>query len=292
MPDRDDETDAPDSDAPDSEDATDEPEDADDGSPRATREQLQAFLALPATLRRAAGIVGKRVPGQDVGDFVGQAVQDALRATRMPTVDGMQPWFDACCRKAVARHYRRRERRKKYEGAMPVAPEARDEAGQPVEDPGDAVVDIDPSVDPEDVDLRAEGMLFRRWMKSAVADDAHDRQTYAAMEAWADADEDAGATYATVAAAHGMTDAAFKKRVQRLREKYAPRYERWRNRTIVLLLLGGVALVLLVWALLHRRAPPPVPVGPVTSASTRPPLFELDDGKNVSHPRPKSSDEP
>jgi hypothetical protein len=286
MPDRDDDPDAPVDETPDSADATDDPEDVEDGSPRATREQLQAFLALPATLRRAAGIVGKRVPAQDVGDFVGQAVQDALRSTQLPRADRMQAWFDACCRKAVARHYRRRERRKKYEGAMPVAPAVRDEAGEPVEDPGDAVVDIDPSVDPQDADLRAEGTLFRRWMKGAVADDAQDRQTYAAMEAWADADEDAGVTYATVAAAHGMTDAAFKKRVQRLREKYAPRYERWRNRTILLLILGGITLVLAIWALLHRRAPPPAPFNAVTSASTTRPPPVVDDDKNVSHPAP------
>ncbi len=224
-----------------------------------TEAELRAFLNLPATRVRAAGVVGKQVREQDVMDLVGAAFEDALRTPSRPRVGKMQPWFDRVCKSRVAKHYARKVARAQYEGRMPVAPEIKDEAGLPVADPGDAVVDIDPSFDPERDDFRAEGLLFTRWMERAVAQRPRDRETFALMMEWAEDDE---ATYRSIAEKHGMTEAALTARVFKLKKEYAERYRTWRNGMFVWLWRGAaLALLALAVALalgwLRRPRPQP-----------------------------------
>jgi len=235
----------------------DDADDEDAGAPaddptRVTRDELRAFLSRPEVLARARTIVGLRAPEQDVNDLVDEAVASALGKKTMPRRASVQPWFDRVVRRRIADRYRKRARREPYEGPMPQAPAILDEAGEPVDDPGDAVVDVDPSVDPTEPDFHAEGWLLRRWMSRAVSDDANDRETWAIMEQLADADDDAKVTYKQLAEHHGLTEAQLYKRIERLKAKYGERYEKWRNGFFLLLALGAFVLVAAVAAWLLR----------------------------------------
>jgi DNA-directed RNA polymerase specialized sigma24 family protein len=265
-----------------------EPADEDDESPRVTREELRAFLSRPETLRRAASIIGGRVRQDYVGDFVQDAVSDALAAKELPRVSRLQAWFDRCCRNVIARVYRKRARRAKHEGEMPEAPAVVDEAGEPVDDPGDAVKDVDPRVEPLYVgdEWRTEGWLLRRWMRQEVASDPRDRETWAIMEELADAEDEEKLSYKKLADKHGMTEAQLYKRVERLREKYRQRYERWRSGMVLALLKWGLAAVVagvvIAWALWKLVAPSMPPqirrdpdeLSPAPSASASDTPFE------------------
>jgi DNA-directed RNA polymerase specialized sigma24 family protein len=128
------------------------------------RGDLREFLSRPETLRRARGIIREKVKPQDVDDLLNLAVADAMGKTedKLPRQASTQAWFDRICRRRIADRYRKAARRKTWEGDMPEAPVLRDEAGEPVGDPGDAVADVGPSVDPEAPDYRAEGWLLTR----------------------------------------------------------------------------------------------------------------------------------
>jgi hypothetical protein len=152
---------------------------------------------------------------------------------------------------------------------MPEAPAVLDEAGEPLEDPGDAVVDVDPRVEPQGVvtDWRAEGWLLRRWMRQEVASDPKDRETWAIMEELAEAGDGEKLTYKRLAERHGMTEAQLYKRMGRLREKYKDRYDRWRNGMFIALLKWGAAVAAtgavtawVVWKLLHPAPPAPAQI--------------------------------
>jgi AraC-like DNA-binding protein len=275
------------------EDATDDPEDHTDDSLRLTTEALHAFLSLPATRERAAGIVGKRVPPQEVSILVSEAISDALGASRRPAQDRVKAWFDVICRKVVARYHRKRAKQKLREGPMPVASQPRDEAGLPIPDAGNAFVDIDASFDPEADDFRAEGILLTRWMRSAVAGDPQDRETFAMMEEWVRSQEEdeQEKTYEDIAREHEISVSALYKRIERLKTKYEKRYRQWRKRFMVMLmLLGGtlvIVLAIVVWWLLQPRAPTALPIAPepVPSASATPVVLPpLDDNKNIAEP--------
>jgi DNA-directed RNA polymerase specialized sigma24 family protein len=314
---------APDSEAPESERPADDPEGAPtefdepsdeekhDESPRVTRAELRAFIGRPATYARARGIIGDKVKGQEVDDLVGEAIAEALetRDENLPRAGSIQAWFDRICRRRVAKRYAKVERRKKHEGPMPEAPAVVDEAGEPVEDPGDAVKDVDPRVEPHPVatDWRAEGWLLRRWMRQEVASDPRDRETWAIMEELAAADEDEKLSYKKLAERHGMTEAQLYKRMERLREKYKRRYEKWRNGMFVALLkwgavavVAGVAIAWVVWKLLHPAPPPEIgpdpdlqrPV-PSASPSAAPP-FEpaLPTQEEPQTPKPQTPPKP
>lgn len=276
----------------DPEEATDDPVDDGDDSPRITPEALHAYVSLPATRERAADIVGKRAPRQEVSLLVSEAISDALNASRLPAEDRVNAWFDAICRKVVARYHRKRARQKLREGPMPRARQPRDEAGLPIADAGNAFVDIDASFDPETDDFRAEGILFTRWMRSAVAGDPQDRETFAMMEEWVRSQEedDVEKTYEDIAREHGISVSALKKRIERLKDKYQRRYRQWRKRFVVMLMLSGGALVIvlaiLVWWLLQPRAPAAVPIAPepVPSASAAPVVLPPLEDENIAEP--------
>jgi len=269
----------------------DEPSDEEkqDESPRVTRAELRAFVGKPTTYARARAIIGQKVKGQEVDDLVGEAIAEALETKdeNLPRTASIQAWFDRICRRRVAKRYAKLARRKKHEGPMPVAPAVVDEAGEPVEDPGDAVKDVDPRVEPHPIanDWRAEGWLLRRWMREQVASDPRDRETWAIMEELAEAEDGEGLSYKRLAEQHGMTEAQLYKRVERLREKYRRRYEEWRNGMVMAFLRWGAAAVVagavIAWVLWKLLQPtPPAVIGPdpgfkpapSASASAAPPF--------------------
>jgi DNA-directed RNA polymerase specialized sigma24 family protein len=151
------------------------------------------------------------------------------------------------CRRRIADHLEQRRLRKQYEGPMPGPRLRQDEAGEYVPD---EEASADPSHDPEAFDGRFEGLLFRRYIEGAVASDPRDEETYGWLLAWSD-DE---LTYPQIAELAGVSPDDVAKRVQRFKEKYVPRYERWRNRTLLpLLLLGAVLLVVVLVVLALRK---------------------------------------
>jgi len=129
---------------------------------------------------------------------------------------------------------------------MPGPPLRQDESGEYVPD---EEASAEASHDPEAVDGRVEGLLFRRYLESVVAGDPRDEETYGWLLAWSD-DE---LTYPQIAALAGVSPDHVAKRMQRFKEKYAPRYERWRNRTLLPLLLLGAVLLVVVLVVLALR---------------------------------------
>ena len=282
-------------------DDDDEPVDEDDTGPPVTLEALKLFVATRPVLGKARTLIAARVPEKDADDLVNDAIERALRARKRPSEPRMQPWFDRICARTAAGHLRKRARRKKYEGAMPVAPVKLDEAGLPVADPyaGD-VADIDPSYDPEQEDFRAEGILLRRFLRQAVAGNARDEQTLSWMIQWADEDK----TYAQIADENGVTLTEIGSRVHAFKKKYLERYRRYRNAVILLLVLAGAAIVVLAWWLWPGRRPAPA-IGPDTwplapssapSASAGPPARTFDQAlppsPSASVPAPESTQKP
>jgi DNA-directed RNA polymerase specialized sigma24 family protein len=264
-PDRDDHAEGDDDREPADDDPDDaQPDDAGDESPRVTVDELRAYLSLRDTHRRLAGIVAQSVREDRVHDVVADACARALRSRWLPRRAAMKGWVDEICRRQIADETRKRKRRARHEGPMPETPVIRDETGRPVADPGDAVIDTDPSTDPRAESPVVEGTIARRWMREAVKDDPQDRETFAMMEEWADADEDE-ATYRAIAEKYKISESALKKRAQRLREKYEPRYRRWRNGMILLLLLGATLFVFALSKVLPRKPLPPGDIRPEPS---------------------------
>ena len=253
------------------------PIEAADDPPRVTRDELRDFLGRKDVLRRATGIVKAHGKGQEAGDLVNTAVVNAMASPVMPRRASMQAWFDRICRNTVTTKHRSDADRKKYQGPMPVAPALLDEAGEPIDDPGDAIVDIDPCTNPDAEDPHLEGILLRRFLRDATASDPHERETFAVMEEWSE-DEDER-SLAEIATAHGISEDAAYKRVERLRTKYEPRYRRWRNGMFLLAFLGGalvIVVAVLVWRLRSDDIKPdpdfnPPRPPPSASASAGPP---------------------
>ena len=248
----DDDPDGPDAADPDA--APDDPADY-DGAP-VSDEALRAFLALPATLARAARLMAARMPRQDAADQAALAVERALRAPRRPLEPRMQPWFDRICARVAARYHRLRASRARFEGEMPEAPTRKDEAGLPIDDSDESChVDADPSASPETDGFQARGLLLRRWFAKATAGSPRDRETFEIMVEWAEEDK----SYEQIARERGLTVAAITQRIFKLKVKYKPRYEEYRRRVVPLLWLGGLAIAAAAGALLYalwRREPP------------------------------------
>jgi len=249
--------------------------------PSITREQLRAYLSRPDTLKRARGIIGRKVQPQDVEDRLNHAVAEAMAAPQLPETEAQTPaWFDTICERVPARIHRKDIKRQRWTGPMPKAPSS-DEGGQEPEVQADGDV-ADPGFDAQDEDVRVDGRLLRAWLERQVVDDARDAQTLAWILEWTDEER----TYQQIADGSGVSLASVNKRVHDFKRKYLPRYERWRDRTLPLLLLGGaivlVTVVLLVWSWLHRESIGPDPGfdprdRPVPSASASappPPTFD------------------
>ena len=222
--------------------------------PPPLRPAVRAFLSRKDVSGWVFRRMKQKLPRDDGEQVAQDALQECVEKVRWPASD--EPgvlWavLKTVCRRRIADHLEQRKLRKEYEGPMPGPRLRQDEAGEYVPD---EEASADPSRDPEAFDGRLEGLLFRRYIEGAVAGDARDEETYGWLLAWSD-DE---LTYPQIAELAGVSADDVAKRVQRFKEKYAPRYERWRNRTLLpLLLLGAVivvvAIVLAVLFGLRRR---------------------------------------
>jgi DNA-directed RNA polymerase specialized sigma24 family protein len=254
----------------------------DEGEPVAL-EALRRFLNTAASYDRARRIVRRKVPGQDVDDVVGDAVTDAMGAKRLPSATRMQAWVDRVCRRAIARYFRKKNSRARFQGLMPVAPVRVDEAGLPIDDPyDDSITDIDSSVDPTHETPHARSFLFRRFMLEQTANDPDERATFEIMCEHFDDEK----TYEQIARERRIPVGTLNSRLSRLQSKYGDRYVQYRNRMLPLLWLGGVlgaavvvVVAVIVWTLLHRgpKIEPigPEPPRPAPSASAYDPRLDI-----------------
>jgi DNA-directed RNA polymerase specialized sigma24 family protein len=218
--------------------------------PPPLRPAVHAFLSRKDVNRWVFRRMKQKLPPDDGEQVAQDALQECVEKVRWPDSD--EPgvlWsvLKTVCRRRIADHLEKRRLRKKYEGPMPGPRLRQDEAGEYVPD---EEASADPSHDPEAFDGRVEGLLLRRYLEGAVATDPRDEETYGWMLAWSD-DE---LTYPQIAALAGVSPDDVAKRVQRFKEKYVPRYERWRNRTLLPLLLLGVVILVVVLVVLGMLA--------------------------------------
>lgn len=172
----------------------------------------------------------------------------------------------------VANHLEQRRVRSEYEGAMPKRPTRQDEVGRHVRD---EEADRDASTNPRAENPRIEGVLMRRYLKQAVEGNERDEQTLH----WMLENNDEEVPYEAIAERTGIPLGTVHWRVHDFKERYFPKYTRWRNNgalLLLLLLLGAVVF----WATrppAARKLEPiqPAPefrwTAPSASASTAPP---------------------
>jgi len=255
----------------------------DDRDPKAaTRAAWRSFLSRKDVYAWVQSHVAAKVDAYNAPEVAGDALTEAIRATALPDSDEegvLWAWLRTIVDRGVADFHEKRATRKKYEGNMPRAPVKVDEAGEPVDTTyDDDVEDRDPSSDPRAPDRRVEGFLLRQYLKQAVKGNARDEETLSWILQWTDE----GKGYQEIADAAGVSRAKVEARVHRFKHKYFARYEKWRDRAVVfLVLLGAVLLlVLLAWLLNRPKAveqptQEPAPV-PADAATVLAPLPDFD----------------
>lgn len=256
-------------------DDTDAPPNASDppGSPPEAPEpvtpaQWRAFVSHPDTVAWVNAHVAEKVNEHYCEEVAQDALMELVTATPARYAHELKATRRTVADRVIADHHAKRARRKKYEGEMPTAPVRRDEAGEPVADTDDeGLVDADPSFDPEKTDFRAEGWLLRRFLRDAVAGNARDEETLSWMVAWSDDDK----TYKQIADENGLAVGVVNTRVFEFKKKYAPRYERYRNRFVVLLLIALLAAAVALAYALRPRAKSEPPILPDREGELAPP---------------------
>jgi DNA-directed RNA polymerase specialized sigma24 family protein len=246
-------------------------------------EVVRDFLARMETRRMMLALVAAKVPSADVEDIVHDAMTEAIDALqRKPPerVEALPGWVATITRRVVADFVTKRVRRAKYEGPMPDVVEA-----QPPEDglPGDFPAAVEPSYDPRvvDHDSDVDPWLVRRWLERQVAALPRDKETFEILLEHAQGNK----TYQRIAREREVTLTALSSRIFEFKSKYIPRYRQWRNRALLLIVLGGVAVIAAILALwLLRRpsaigpdpawTPPRREPTPSATPSARPPPFE------------------
>jgi DNA-directed RNA polymerase specialized sigma24 family protein len=244
--------------------------------PRPLRPKVGDFLARPEVMRWVHKRVRAKLPEQDCEQEAQSVLQELVEKTKWPDSDEPKVLWavvKTVCRCCIADYLEKRKTRRQYEGETPGPRKIQDEAGDYVVDEENTA---DPSHDPRAVEQRTEGLLLRTYLEQAVKEDARDEEVYGWMVAWSD-DE---LTYPQIAELAGLSEDDVYKRVQRFKEKYLPRYRRWRNGMFLLLLLGAVVVCLAWWVLQqmpHRpkvediRPSPDVPqLAPSGSATGEP----------------------
>jgi DNA-directed RNA polymerase specialized sigma24 family protein len=262
-----------------------------------TSEAFAAFLARPDTRRWVLSIVKDKIPVDHVEDVAQDALAEALKAfvKAPPSRDEVLiVWIATITRRTVADFWKKRGRRRKYEGNMPVGPDAPaldlayDSESTFEDDEGEPAA-AEPSYDPREGsvdDLELKGGFLFRWLERQVAKSPTDRETFEIVLEHGLGDK----TYQTIAKERGLTLTVLSSRIFEFRKKYIPRYKRERNRAVLLLLLFGAAVVaIIVWLL---SANGEGPRGTVSPGAT--PVLDRIFGSDlpVSHPRPDSPIEP
>lgn len=275
-----------------SKDDNDSRDPPDDDRPRVTPEVLREFLSRLDVHKSVIGSVAKKVSEYYREAVAQDCLEEALAAKSLPYAHkdpvaqdkGMQAWLGTLVDRKVADHHEWLRTRKEHEGEMPTAPVKRDEAGEPIEGDDEAVTDIDPSHDPRAEDRRMEGILLKQFLEHAVRGNPRDEETCSWVFAWTDEDK----SYEQIAKDAKLTTAAVYSRVHEFKNKYLPRYKRFRNRAILLILLFAAAVAWVIYTLWPRTEPiQPArdfkwPV-PSASASAGPPP---DDSFNNALPTP------
>jgi DNA-directed RNA polymerase specialized sigma24 family protein len=221
------------------------------GAPSLSDLALRKYLSRPDVLVRIQARVSAKVRKADAMDVAGAAHVAILSARTRPSSEAALPaWIDTIVAREIADHTRTRKRRGRYEGD---------------------VEDIDAFADDRSIDPPVD-VSITPWLEGQVEKNATDVETLGILKEKART----GATYEQIAAAHGMTEAALKKRVARFHGKYAEARRAERRRMVLWVLLviaAGVALYALLRPLLSRSEgtigpdvwPSAVPAPPASS---------------------------
>jgi DNA-directed RNA polymerase specialized sigma24 family protein len=238
-------------------------------------EQLRAYLALPEIQKRIMTVVRatlKDGPAAHLAEDIAQEANVAMLSakSRPRAMDTAFGWVSMAARRAVVHSFRRR----KIENAWLVP---------------DGDIDEYPSRRPPPP---ADEWMISRWLARVVRDNATDQETFELLVYKARSEK----TYEQVASEHGMTGVALRSRVWTFRNKYQPRWVRWKRALELLLLLGAVAIAVLLWLFSRPKhaeiRPDPTPavpsIAPTTTATAKEPVFE----PSKPTPRPPRRDVP
>jgi DNA-directed RNA polymerase specialized sigma24 family protein len=235
----------------------------------AVRDALRAYVSRPENLAAMRKKVARKVPRDDVDDVVNVALTKALSTKSPPSsVAGIPGWIRTVVRRAIARYYRERQPRDEREVLTDL---------------------IDEYVDPStELDWNVDGWLIRPWLERQVEGNDREEELFDILMEKANT----GVTYEALAAKYGMTLTALSSRIFQFKKKYVPRFKRYKENAI-LLLLGGVAAILIavalvLWLLRARpfdteppRPPSAAPTAPAFVPAPHPP------SRDVSHPNPR-----
>ncbi len=239
--------------------------------PRELPPAVRAFLSRKDVWQFVHTYVKRRVPHAEYEQVAQDALMEATANAVWPDTDEEKVrWatLTTVTDRVIADHLTKRRRRREYEGDMPADPTVQDEAGDYVPD---EEKDRDPSLDPRVPVPRVEGMIMRRYLAQAVKGKPRDEETLRWMTLWADEER----TYDDIARETGLPVTTVSKRVHDFKEEYGPKYERWRNRTIliVLLLAAAVAAYFLLRPRPDAIRPAPDFTWPPPSASSAAPVL-------------------
>ncbi len=227
-----------------------------------TPEDFRAFLAHADTRRWVLAIVREKVPVDLAEDLAQDALAEAIKAfERAPPSkdDALVVWLATIVRRVVADHWKKRGRRRKYEGPMPGDPDApspesahdsestfADGEADPPFGGGPRPV-AEPSYDPREASvdsLDLEGTFLFRWLEGQVANHALDRETFEMVLEHGREEK----TYQRIADERGISLTVLSSRIFEFKKKYVPRYKRAKERAVLLILLFGVVIVALgIW---------------------------------------------
>jgi RNA polymerase sigma factor (sigma-70 family) len=235
---------------------------------------IHRFLASPKALRIAKKVLRKLVPKEHVEDLASDSLVRALRAPPPHREAALPGWLAMVTRRRAIDWLRKRTRREKYEGRMPVHVEREDDyTGEAIDDGDVADTSYDPTSDETPVEILGEEL------DRFIGDNARDRDVRDIVR-----EHDDGKTYAEIAAARGITPAQVHNRILRFKTKYAARVKRERQWAFWIKLAwwsGGIAVAaavgLLLYLFLRPRAddigPDPSRFEPAPSASASAPVF-------------------
>lgn len=241
---------------------------------------LHAYLALPASQEHIRAVVRARVSPRTPEGVVDEMAQEAnlaaLEAKWPPrSTATARGWMAVVTLRTVQTHFRRSEVRRRY---------IRD----------DVDVDEQPAA-PDGADASPDRWLTEDWLAMLLAESPRDAETFELLAYKVQT----GESHDAVAAAHGMTPAAWKSRVHEFRAKYAPERQRRQAMFMLWLVAAGVALavaVAMAW-LLERSTPvlAPTVVPPLPSPSVAPPEPEpepIEPFRQALPPDPHVEDKP
>jgi DNA-directed RNA polymerase specialized sigma24 family protein len=274
-----------DDDAPDDDDG---PLEGDDPSaPPLDPKVVRAFLASKKAHEVTTAAIAKKVPAQEVAELVAEALASALEAPPPRAEAALVAWLRRIARRRAADWLRKRKRRQKYEGAMPVQASPEDAyTGEPLDADADGPVSrAAASYDPESDDGPED--LLGDHLDRLVGANAKDRETLAWIR-----EHGAGKAYKSIAAERGLTEDQIGSRIYRFKQKYEGPVKQRRQRMVLLWLLAAgaaaLALAVVLWWLLHREERPGVRVLPAPAVTSI--LPSLGGGLPVSHPYPGEPD--